>query len=302
MADAGLRSVITPRPWASPKATSGEAAGPGAGQGARRARRGLRVTEPAPARTRLQAAAARGLTRFVGRDAELEHCARALERAARRPRPGGGRRGRAGGGQVAPLLRVHPLPPPQGWLVLESGSVSYGKATAYLPVIDLLKAYFKSRTGTTTREIREKVAGKLLDPRPRARDRCCRPSSRSSTSPSRTRRGGRSTHPSAGSARSTRSSGCCCARARSSRSCLVFEDLHWIDAETQAFLDSLVESLPTARILLLVNYRPEYQHGWGEQDVLHVRSGSTRSRPRAPRSCSRRCSATTRARSRSSAS
>ena len=46
---------------------------------------------------------------------------------------------------------------------------------------------------------------------------------------------------------------------------LVFEDLHWIDTETQALLDSLVESLPTARILLLVNYRPEYQHGWGSK-------------------------------------
>ena len=46
---------------------------------------------------------------------------------------------------------------------------------------------------------------------------------------------------------------------------LVFEDLHWIDSETQALLDSLVESLPTARLLLLVNYRPEYQHGWGSK-------------------------------------
>jgi tetratricopeptide (TPR) repeat protein len=46
---------------------------------------------------------------------------------------------------------------------------------------------------------------------------------------------------------------------------LVFEDLHWIDEETQAFLDSLVESLPTARMLLLVNYRPEYEHGWGRK-------------------------------------
>ena len=46
---------------------------------------------------------------------------------------------------------------------------------------------------------------------------------------------------------------------------LVFEDLHWIDTETQALLDSLVESLPTARMLLLVNYRPEYQHGWGSK-------------------------------------
>ena len=46
---------------------------------------------------------------------------------------------------------------------------------------------------------------------------------------------------------------------------VVFEDLHWIDTETQALLDSLVESLPTARLLLLVNYRPEYQHGWGSK-------------------------------------
>ena len=46
---------------------------------------------------------------------------------------------------------------------------------------------------------------------------------------------------------------------------LVFEDLHWIDSETQAFLNSLVESLPTAQLLLLVNYRPEYQHGWGSK-------------------------------------
>src|SRR5438552_4200300 len=46
---------------------------------------------------------------------------------------------------------------------------------------------------------------------------------------------------------------------------LVFEDLHWIDSETQALLDSLVENLPTAPLVLLVNYRPEYQHGWGSK-------------------------------------
>jgi predicted ATPase len=45
----------------------------------------------------------------------------------------------------------------------------------------------------------------------------------------------------------------------------VFEDLHWIDSETQAFLDGLIESLPLTRILLLVDYRPEYSHGWGDK-------------------------------------
>ena len=46
---------------------------------------------------------------------------------------------------------------------------------------------------------------------------------------------------------------------------LLFEDLHWIDSESQALLDGLIESLPTARVLLLVNYRPEYQHAWGSK-------------------------------------
>jgi predicted ATPase len=46
---------------------------------------------------------------------------------------------------------------------------------------------------------------------------------------------------------------------------VVFEDLHWIDTETQAMLDGLVDSLPTTRVLLLANYRPEYQHGWGSK-------------------------------------
>ena len=46
---------------------------------------------------------------------------------------------------------------------------------------------------------------------------------------------------------------------------MLFEDLHWIDSETQAVLDGLLESLPTARLLLLVNYRPEYEHLWGRK-------------------------------------
>jgi predicted ATPase len=46
---------------------------------------------------------------------------------------------------------------------------------------------------------------------------------------------------------------------------LIVENLHWIDTETQAFLDSLVDSLPTVRVLLLVSYRPEYQHGWASK-------------------------------------
>ncbi len=43
----------------------------------------------------------------------------------------------------------------------------------------------------------------------------------------------------------------------------VFEDLHWIDSETQGLLDVVSESVASAKLVLLVNYRPEYRHEWG---------------------------------------
>ena len=152
----------------------------------------------------------------------------------------------------------------QDWLILEAGSVSYGKATSYLPVIDLLKAYFKIDDRETHREIREKVTGKLL-----TLDRALEPTLPAllalldvpvedahwqALDPAQRRQ------------RTLDAVKHLLLRESQGQPLLVvFEDLHWIDAETQALLDSLVESLPTARLLLLVNYRPEYQHGWGSK-------------------------------------
>ena len=93
---------------------------------------------------------------------------------------------------------------------------------------------------------------------------------------------------SAGSARSRRSGGCCCARAGCSRCCVVFEDLHWVDGETQAFLDSLVESLPTARHPARRQLPARVPARLGAARRTTASSGSIRCRPRAPTSCSRR--------------
>ena len=161
----------------------GHAARPGAGQGARRAGRGVRAgrgrRRPHPARRPRRA---RGLTRFVGRDAELEQLRGALDRAEPGARPGGRRGRRAGRGQVAALLGVHPLPPRARlagrW---RAGSVSYGKATAYLPVIELLRGYFEIESRDDPRKIREKVTGKLLTLDPALGARRCPPCWRSST-------------------------------------------------------------------------------------------------------------------------
>ena len=115
-----------------------------------------------PARTRLQASASRGLTRFVGRDIEVEQLRAALEQAGR----GSGQVvavvGEPGVGKSRLFHEFISSHRTRGWLTLESGAVSYGKATVYLPVLDLLRSYFRIDTGDDTRSIREKVAGKIL--------------------------------------------------------------------------------------------------------------------------------------------
>ena len=99
------------------------------------------VTGLGPLRTRLQRAAGRGLTKFVGREREMEALEHAAEQAKAGPRADRRGDGGAGGRQVAPVLRVQG-DVASGWMVLETFSVSHGKASAYLPLIDLLHDYF----------------------------------------------------------------------------------------------------------------------------------------------------------------
>jgi class 3 adenylate cyclase len=240
-----------------------------------------------PVRSRLQASAARGLTRFVGRGTELELLYQALARAAAGQGQAVASVGEAGVGKSRILYEFTRSHHTHGWLLLASNSVSYGKATAYLPVLDLLKGYFQIEPRDDARRLREKVTGKLLtldqsmepllpailallevsveDPQWQAFD-----------PPQRRRRTLEAIKH------------LLLRESQVQPLCLMFEDLHWIDAETQALLDSLVESLPTARLLLLVNYRPEYQHGWGARAPTR-RSDSTRCPRQAPTRSSRRC-------------
>src|SRR5262245_10159783 len=213
-------------------------------------------------RRRLQASAVRGLTRFVGRHQELAALQQALEQAG----AGHGQIvavvGQAGVGKSRLAYECLRAQHTQGWLVLESASVSYGKATPYSPVIDLLKRYSHIEERDDTRTIRAKVTGQmltldetlqdtipallaLLDALPEESPflKLDPPQRRQRTLDALKR--------------------VLLRESQEQPLLLVFEDLHWIDSETQAFLNNLVESLPTAQLLLLVNYRPEYQHGWG---------------------------------------
>jgi class 3 adenylate cyclase/tetratricopeptide (TPR) repeat protein len=217
-----------------------------------------------PVRRRLQAAVARGLTRFVGRDQELAALTQALAQAARGQGQLVALLGEAGAGKsrlVYELVHSHAT---QGWRVLESASVSYGRATPYFPVIDLLKRYAHVEDADDARTIRAKVTGQVLTLDETLQDTLLALLALLDVLPDDSPF--RQLDPAQRRQRTlTALKRVLLHESQVQPLLLVFEDLHWIDTETQALLDSLVESLPTTHILLLVNYRPEYQHGWGSK-------------------------------------
>ena len=257
--------------------------GPAQVKGFSRPVEAFELTGATAARTRLHAAALRGLTPFVGRKTEIEIFHRLAEQIA------------SGKGQILSMVGeagmgksrlVHEfahryLPP--GWLVVEATSVSYGTAAPYFPVIEMLRNYFAISRGEATPSIQEKVLHHVL-----ALDQTLvdviaptlalldstvdfDPDSMSglpklfeqrqvmveavkkfaAIEPQQQRR------------RIFQALKRMLVRESQRQPLLlIFEDLHWLDEESQAFLDSLVDSLPVSRILLLVNYRPGYSDTW----------------------------------------
>ena len=216
-----------------------------------------------PLRTRLQVSARRGLTRFVGRQSEMEQLQRALEQAKAGHGQIVGTMGEPGLGKSR-LFYEFKLLSLGGCLVLEAYSVSHGKATAYLPVIELLKSYFEIKGEDDERKRREKVTGKVLNLDRSLEDTLPylfalldieeQPSPLAQMDVQIRRR------------RTFEALKKLFLRESLKQPLiLIFEDLHWIDNETQGFLDVLSESLASAKILLLANYRPEYRHEWGQK-------------------------------------
>ena len=231
------------------------------------------LTEPVPvyemvragsARTRLHASMARGLTRFVGRDAEIDQLRAALTDA------GAGRGqlvavvGEPGVGKSRlfyELIRSHRT---GSWLVLEAASVSYGRTTPFLPVHGLLRSYFKLADGDDARDLRAKVTGRVVTLDEGLKDLVAPllwlldalPDEHAFLALDLDRRRAQAVEAVRLLLRR---------ESRNQPLLIVLEDLHWIDAETQTLLNVLVESIPTAPILLAVNYRPEYRHAWGSK-------------------------------------
>jgi len=218
-----------------------------------------------PLRTRLQRAAGRGLTKFVGREREME----ALKLAAELAKSG---RGQIVAAMAEPGVRKSRLyfefkaTSQSGWMVLETFSISHGKASAYLPVLDLLHGYFKIAAGDDERTRREKVAGRIA-----ILDRSLEDALPYLFSLLGIVNGNDPLAQMDGQLKKRRTleatKRILLSESLNQPLMVIFEDLHWIDEATQEFLNLLADSLGTAKLLLLVNYRPEYSHKWNSKTL-----------------------------------
>jgi class 3 adenylate cyclase/tetratricopeptide (TPR) repeat protein len=214
-----------------------------------------------PVRSRLHAAAARGLTRFVGRDLELAQLHEALRRAGAHHGQVVAVVGEAGVGKSRLFWEFAHSQRARKWLILESRAVSYGKPIPYLPVIDLLRAYFHIDGRDDPNRIREKVTGKLLSLDAQMAP-VLPPLLSLLDAPMDDVQWARLDPPERRRRTLDAVKNLLLQESRVHPLAVLLEDLHGIDSETQALLDGLVESIAGHPLLLLVNYRPGYQHGW----------------------------------------
>ncbi len=216
-----------------------------------------------PLRTRLDRSARRGLVRFIGRQHELEQ----LQRALARVKEGHGQivavMGEPGVGKSR-LCYEFKLVSQSECLVLETFAVAHGKTYPYLPLVDLLKQYFQITPPDDERRRREKVMGRVL-----ALDRSLEdalPYLFVLLGIAEQSEALQEMEPQLKRQRAFDAVKRLLVRESLNQPVILLcEDLQWLDAKTQAFLTFLGESLASARMLLLVNYRPEYQHGWGNR-------------------------------------
>ena len=216
-----------------------------------------------PLRTRLQRSAGRGLSKFVGRAKENE----ALRRAATRAYSGAGQIvavvAEPGVGKSR-LFFEFKAEVQSDWTVLEAFALSHGKGSSYLPVVELLHGYFGIVSEDSVAARRDKVAAKIAVLDPDLESGLPYLHALLEIADDKNRLVGMDAQ-----LRKSRTldavANLFLAEAVNRPLLVMVEDLHWLDDESQALLDWLADLITGSRILLLVSYRPEYAHRWGDK-------------------------------------
>ena len=228
----------------------------------------FQLTGAQPPRSRFQRiAGSRQLSRFVGRDAELASLSLPIERVQHGQGAVVAIVGEPGVGKSRLIWEVTRTERTGNWLILEAGADPNGTGSAYLPVIDLVKSYCGIDVRDDPSTARQKVIARVL-----ALDRALETDLSSLFSLLGLPVEDAAWHSLEPADRRRRTLDAIrrllFRETQDRRVMLVVEDLQWIDDETRAVLDRLVDGMPAARMMLLVSYRPEYEHRWANRSYF----------------------------------
>jgi len=237
-------------------------------KGKEKSQEAYELIRPSEVRTRIEAAAAKGLTKFVGRKKEMEALQEALEKSKSGFGQVVGIVGEAGVGKSRLVLEMREMFSREQSLYLEGRCLHYGTSIAYLPILDILRSYFEIKEGVQESLIKRKMEEKILQ---------LDETLKSILPPlhdllSLTREDEAYLHLEPRQKRERIFEGLRDLFIRESQNkpmVLVFEDLHWIDKTSEEFLDYFIGWLTNAPILLILLYRPEYAHRWGSKSYYN---------------------------------
>jgi class 3 adenylate cyclase len=218
--------------------------------------------------TRIDAAVAKGLTEFVGRKNSMAALKNSLERAELGEGQVVALVGEAGVGKSRLLFELRKELANNEYTYLEGRCVHFGGAMAYLPILDILRAYFEIKDGDREFIIKKKMARKIVQ-KDETLKRCL-PSFQELLSLKVDDEAFLKLEPMQKRERIFEAIRDLLIRESQERPLvLAIEDLHWIDKTSEEFLDYLIGWIANSPLLLILLYRPEYTHAWGNKSYYN---------------------------------
>ena len=225
--------------------------------------------KPTDVKTRIAASKAKGLTRFMGREREMETLTRAFDRVKSGEGQVVGIVGEAGVGKSRLLLEFRNFLSTNSHLYFEGRCLHFGGAIPYLPILDVLRSFLDIREGEAEEIVRKKLNSRILGLDENLKDTIAPmqellslkvdDENYSKLEPKQKK------EKTFEAIRNLLIRG-----SQNQPIILTIEDIHWIDKTTEEFIDYMIGWLPRTRILLLLLYRPEYTHQWGSKSYYRL--------------------------------